>query len=92
MMRRLLLILAAPSSRPPRYDSRGLRSGRIILADFTTAKKDLPGGQFRIVRLHLQITGNVEPDVQVKLLAAAKPGGQRIDATLSVQRMKEEKS
>ncbi|MEM7394205.1 MAG: hypothetical protein AAF492_17845, partial [Verrucomicrobiota bacterium] len=79
-----------PTGRPPHYDSRGLQAGRIIIADFTTEKGDLPEGRFRLARLHLQVTGDLVPEFDLKLLAAAQPGGERIPATLSIEKMQEE--
>ena len=68
-----------PSKTPPAYDARGLSEGRLILAQFTTAKEKLPGGKIKLARLHLA-TREDTPDLELRLMAAATPDGARIRA------------
>ena len=71
---------------PPHYDPAALLNKHIILAAFTTSD-NLPKGQFRIARLHLQITGPATetPDYAIQLTLAADRTVQRIPATVSVR-------
>jgi hypothetical protein len=69
----------------PRYDPRGLVGGRLILAAFTTDHENAPRGKTRVARGHLRIEGRDEPDLKIRLMTAAEPGGGRIDARVDVE-------
>ncbi len=64
----------------PHYDARGLAGGKIILAAFTTDHKNAPMGRTRVARSHLRIEGEGKPELSIRLMTAAQPGGQRIAA------------
>jgi hypothetical protein len=59
---------------PAQYDPDALSGGRLVLAAFTGAKEP-PAGRVRVARLHVVSAG--APEVTVKLVAAALPGGAR---------------
>jgi len=59
---------------PPYYDPAGLAQNRIILAAFNTGS-DLPTKMSRVARLHVQITGDADPDFEVKLTVASTSDG-----------------
>lgn len=69
----------------PFYDPKALQSGRLVLAAFTTDAAP-PSGRFRVARLHLRETGTAE--LSSKLIAAAAPGGARMDLKLELVRLK----
>jgi hypothetical protein len=75
--------------RAPYYDREAVnlgRADRIIVADYTLADEDeLPTGRVRVATLHLMLTGTQTPVYQVSLIAAARPDGRRLDATISVE-------
>ena len=67
-------------ANPPYYDPAALSKNRIIIAAFSTSK-ELPRGQTRVARVHLQITGSIRPEYVVKVMAAATSTGEEIAAT-----------
>ena len=82
-----------PPGKPPHYDPRGLRSGRIVVAAFTTKRTGRATGRIVVARLHLRIEGDWEPRLNAKLVAAARPGGKKINAAVAVRPApKEEKN
>ena len=64
----------------PYFDEAGKTGGRIILAAFVPADAQSAAGRQRVARLHLQVEGGAAPELTVKLVAAARPGGERIKA------------
>jgi hypothetical protein len=74
---------------PPYYDPKALMNNRIIIAAFNTGK-DLPIGKTRITTLHLQIIGDVSPEYEAKLVAAATADGQEISAQISISTITQE--
>ena len=70
--------------KPPYYDPAALQGGRIILASFTTEPRP-PAGRVLVARVHLQETGKTE--YAVKVMAAAAPGGERIEPKIDLVRM-----
>ena len=68
---------------PPYYDPRVLKRDRAVLAAFTTGK-DLPTGRTRVARVHVMITGDVEPAYKANLRVAASPDGTEIHATVTL--------
>jgi hypothetical protein len=69
--------------KPPYYDPAALQGGRIILASFST-EANPPSGRVLVARVHLQETGNT--DYAVKVMAAAAPGGERIEPRIDLVR------
>ena len=67
----------------PYYDPAALKKGRIILAAFTSDKRP-PAGRIRVARVHFQETGLGE--YSSKLILAASPGADRIQATITLVR------
>lgn len=65
------------------YDPAALQGGRIILAQFTTDPNP-PAGRVLVARVHLQETGKT--DYTAKLMAAASPGGARIEPKIDIVR------
>ena len=59
------------------------QGGRIILASFTTESRP-PAGRVLVARVHLQETGH--SDYAVKVMAAAAPGGERIEPKIDLVR------
>jgi hypothetical protein len=68
----------------PYYDPAALANDRIIIAAFSTGS-DLPKGRTRIATIHLQITGDVEPEYQLNLTVAADPEGHEIPAEITLE-------
>ncbi|MBV8881376.1 MAG: hypothetical protein JO332_15530 [Planctomycetaceae bacterium] len=67
----------------PYYDPAALQGGRIILASFSTDAA-LPAGRVLVARVHLQETGS--PVYTPTLMAAAAPGGERLDLKIDLVR------
>jgi hypothetical protein len=65
---------------PPYYDPKAIRQHKIILAAFSTAR-NLPESNSRVTTLHVMQKGEVDPDLRVRLTAAATPTRKRVDAT-----------
>lgn len=71
---------------PPYYDPAAIQNDRVIIAYFSTAAADaLPRGKVRIATIHVQIVGDVEPEYNATLTAAATAGGEPIDAELILE-------
>ena len=72
--------------RAPYYDRAAVAEGdtsRIVVADYSLAEADqLPSGRFRVATLHLMVRG--EPDFELRLITAATPDGDAIDASISL--------
>jgi hypothetical protein len=72
-------------SEPPYYDERAMMRDTVILAAFSTADGDrLPRGRTRIATVHVEITGEADPQYTRELVAAAAADGRAIDATLTL--------
>jgi hypothetical protein len=69
--------------KPPYYDPAALEGGRIILANFST-ESELPSGRVLVARIHFQETGS--PVYTPTLMAAAAPGGERLEPTIELIR------
>ncbi|MEN8128285.1 MAG: hypothetical protein ABFR90_10860 [Planctomycetota bacterium] len=69
----------------PYYDTAALMNDRIIIAAYST-DAELPAGATRIATLHLQITGDIEPDYELILTVAADADGRRTHATITYQK------
>jgi hypothetical protein len=70
---------------PPYYDSAALTQDRIIIAAFNTGR-NLPTGRTRIAAIHLQITGDIEPEYKIELTAAADAEGKEIPAEITFEK------
>lgn len=69
----------------PYYDPAALANDRIIIAAFNTGR-ELPTARTRIATLHLQITGDIEPEYELKLVVAADENGKEIPAEISCEK------
>ncbi|MBN2315074.1 MAG: hypothetical protein JXM79_14185 [Sedimentisphaerales bacterium] len=69
----------------PYYDPAALANDRIIIAAFNTGR-ELPKERTRIATIHLQITGDVEPEYELKLVVAADEHGKDIPAKISYEK------
>ena len=59
------------SQKIPYYDTRGMKAGTIILANYDTGKTGIQNGKGRIARLHLQIRAgqNIKFNILEKIAA-----------------------
>ena len=63
----------------PFYDPKAIQHERVIIAAFNTTSGDkLPKGKTRVATIHLQVTGERNPDYAVKLETAATLEGTKI--------------
>jgi len=69
----------------PYYDPAALANDRIIIASYST-DTDLPDGLTRIATLHLQITGDIEPEYELELTVAADADGRRTPAEIMYEK------
>jgi len=69
----------------PYYDPAALANDRIIIAAFNTGR-ELPKGRTRIATIHLQITGDIEPEYGLNLTVAADADGKEIPANIDLKR------
>lgn len=76
----------------PHYDRKGMSGGRIVIAAFTLDDNKAPEGKSRVARLHLQVEGKDAPQVTIRLVTAAKPGGEQITTVTSIQQAKPPKT
>ena len=72
-------------SEAPYYDPAALMQDRIIIAAFNTGQ-DLPTGRTRIATIHLQITGEAEPQYELKLAVAGDADGKEIPAEITFEK------
>ena len=68
----------------PYYDPAALMNERIIIAAFNTGA-DLPTTRTRIATIHLQITGDAEPQYDLILTTAADTDGEEMAAKITLQ-------
>ncbi|HVX85533.1 MAG TPA: hypothetical protein VH253_12185, partial [Phycisphaerae bacterium] len=83
---------AAAFREAPFYDPKALEQHRIVLAAFHVAggggaaNGELPSGETRVARVHLEVKGAAgERAVQSKLIVATDGAGRTIDATVRVK-------
>jgi hypothetical protein len=74
----------------PFYDPKAIQHERVIIAAFTTAADKLPKGKTRVATIHLQVTGERNPDYVVKLETAATLDGRKIVAETTYEERKPE--
>ena len=72
------------SAEAPFYDPRALQGGRIVVAAFTT--EEVKPGRIRVATLHMQESAVGEVDYASKVMAAAEPGADKIDAKIELVR------
>ncbi len=64
---------------PPFYDPKAIQNDHVIIAAFSTAPvTKLPTGKTRVATIHLQISGTIQPQFELKLQAASDANGNRI--------------
>ena len=74
----------AAFSTPPYYDARALMQDRVIIAAFSM-EAALPTTATRIVTLHLQVLGDVEPQFKIDVIVAADGQSQPVEALIQHQ-------
>ena len=74
---------------PPRYDSQGLKSGRIKLAHFQVDESKLGKGKFRLARLHLMVKGDLVPGMKLISKLTADPAGNTFSGRIFIVEKKE---
>jgi len=68
---------------PPYYDPAALSQHRVILAAFSTSA-DLPRSATRVARLHVQISGDGQPEWSAKLIVASSDKSGSIPGEVSL--------
>jgi hypothetical protein len=74
-----------PFAEPPYYDPKGLSAGRVIIASFTLDAA-APRGRVRVATLHLMDETREGARLAARLVVAAGPDGDSIDATVTLNR------
>ena len=69
----------------PYYDPAALMNERIIIAAFNTGA-DLPTTRTRIATIHLQITGDAEPQCELNLTTAADADGEKLPVKITLEK------
>ena len=72
-----------PFGEPADYDSRGLTSGRIILAAFSLSK-ELKVGKQIVARVHGLEKAEAMSKSKIRIMAVANDAGERIDAKITM--------
>ncbi len=72
-------------SEAPYYDPAALAQDRIIIAALNTGQ-DLPTGRTRIATIHLQITGETEPEYELNLTVAGDANGNEMPARITFEK------
>lgn len=70
-------------AEPPFYDPKAMKQNRVILAAFNTGD-ELPVGKTRIARVHVMVSGQIEPAYSARLTVSASAEGDAIPANISV--------
>ena len=71
---------------PPYYDPAAIQGDRVIIGAFSTADADtLPKGRTRIATIHVQITGDRQPEYDAELTVSATADGDAIPARLTLE-------
>ena len=68
----------------PYYDPAAMMHEKLIIAAFNTGD-ELPAGKARVARIHVQITGEKEPDFATACTVAAAIDGTPIEATITLE-------
>ncbi len=73
-----------PFQNPPLYDARAMQSRRVVVGGYSADDNArLPTGKVHVATVHVTIEGDAEPQYGLKLIAAARGDGEKIDAKLS---------
>jgi hypothetical protein len=76
---------------PPYYDAKAMQQERVIIAAFSTeTETKLPKEKTRVASIHVQVTGDGNPDYTVTLTVAADSNGNKISAEATVAERKEQ--
>ncbi|MCI0363933.1 MAG: hypothetical protein L0Y44_14875 [Phycisphaerales bacterium] len=71
---------------PPYYDPRAMQQERVIIASFSTARVEaLPSGRTRLATIHVQTSGDKEPEYEVKPAVLATIDGKPIEARIELK-------
>jgi len=63
----------------PYYDPKAIQQERVIIAAFSTESPDkLPKGKTRVAAIHVQISGNLDPEYRLQLKVVADHKGKKI--------------
>ena len=70
---------------PPKFDAKAIQRDVIKIAAFSLdAKEKLPTGRVRVASLHVEIGPGLTPAWKAAVEAAARPGGGKISAEISI--------
>ena len=71
----------------PHYDPKAIQNERAIIAAFSLLPANaLPIGRTRVATVHLMITGNTEPQLEVRVQVAADTQGNKITAVATLEK------
>ena len=71
----------------PRFDPKAIQRDVIKIAAFSLdAMNKLPSGRVRIASLHVEIGPGLTPEWKAVVEAAARPGGEKIAAEVSISK------
>lgn len=76
----------SPYAHPPFYDPRALARDRVIIGAFSTAS-DLPTGDVRVARLHVEAHTTPVPEFEVFQVIAGDGTGVRFDVRVRIERV-----
>lgn len=68
----------------PFHDPKAMQHERVVIAAFSTAKP-LPSRNTRVATIHLQVSGQGTPKIELQLEAAANARGQKISVKTSFE-------
>lgn len=71
----------------PFYDPKAIQHERVIIAAFNTSSP-APSGRTRVATIHLQVSGELPKEFEVKLQVSADGRGNKIPAIASAQKRK----
>lgn len=75
---------------PPYYDAKAMQQERVIIAAFSTeTEAKLPKEKTRVASIHVEVTGEENPDYAVTLTVAAGSNGNKISAEATFAERKE---
>jgi hypothetical protein len=77
----------ASFAEAPKFDEKAMQRDVIKIAAFSLdAKKKLPVGRVRVASLHVEIGPGLIPEWKAVVEAAARPGGGKIKAEVSISK------
>jgi hypothetical protein len=68
----------------PFYDPKAMQHERVVIAAYST-EKQLPSGKTRVATIHLQVAGDAEPQLGLRLEVVADADGKKINAKTSFE-------